>query len=166
TTSKAATCRGSMPSEHVPPTAGSPAPASPAAASPAAANGAPANGAPANIDLAIIGGTGLYRLAQLEDPQASTGDTPFGAASGPVRLGRLGERRIAFLARHGEEHSIPPHRINYRANLWRLHALGARRIVAVNAVGGISARMGPRVLALPDQLIDYTHGRDSSFCDV
>jgi 5'-methylthioinosine phosphorylase len=119
-----------------------------------------------DIDLAIIGGTGLYKLAVLEDAASHVDDTPFGAPSGPVRVGTLAGRRIAFLARHGEEHSIPPHRVNYRANLWTLHALGARRVLAVNAVGGIGVRMAPRVVALPDQLIDYTHGRDSSFCDV
>lgn len=119
-----------------------------------------------DIDLAIIGGTGVYRLAELADVASHDDDTPFGAPSGPVRVGTLAGRRIAFLARHGEEHSIPPHRVNYRANLWTLHALGARRVLAVNAVGGIGERMAPRVVALPDQLIDYTHGRDSSFCDV
>ena len=118
------------------------------------------------IDLAVIGGTGLYRIAELGDAKAEQVDTPFGAPSAPVRIGMLGARRIAFLARHGEEHSIPPHRVNYRANIWALHALGARRVLAVNAVGGITERMAPRVLALPDQLIDYSHGRLSSFCDV
>lgn len=118
------------------------------------------------IDLAVIGGTGLYRIAELSAVETHQADTPFGAPSGPVRIGTLGARRIAFLARHGEAHSIPPHRVNYRANVWTLHALGARRVLAVNAVGGITAAMGPRVLALPDQLIDYTHGRLTSFCDV
>ena len=118
------------------------------------------------IDLAVIGGTGLYRIAELGPVETHQADTPFGAPSGPVRIGTLGARRIAFLARHGEAHSIPPHRVNYRANVWTLHALGARRVLAVNAVGGITAAMGPRVLALPDQLIDYTHGRLTSFCDV
>src|SRR5690606_23421337 len=93
-------------------------------------------------------------------------ETPYGAPSGPVRIGRLGTKRIAFLARHGEDHATAPHRVNYRANVWALHALGARRVLAVNAVGGITARMGPRTVALPDQLIDYTHGRISSFSDA
>jgi 5'-methylthioinosine phosphorylase len=73
---------------------------------------------------------------------------------------------VAFLARHGERHSLPPHRVNYRANLWALHSLGARRVIGVNAVGGIRADMGPRVIVVPDQLIDYTHGRFTSFCDM
>lgn len=117
------------------------------------------------IDLAVIGGTGLYRLAALSDVQAVGGDTPYGAPSGPVRVGEMAGRRVAFLARHGEGHSLPPHRVNYRANLWRLKELGARRVLAVNTVGGITDAYGPQVLGLPDQLIDYTWGRTSSFWD-
>lgn len=117
------------------------------------------------IDLAVIGGTGLYRLAALSGVQAVEGDTPYGAPSGPVRVGELAGRRVAFLARHGEGHSLPPHRVNYRANLWRLNDLGARRVLAVNTVGGITDGYGPQVLGLPDQLIDYTWGRTSSFWD-
>jgi 5'-methylthioinosine phosphorylase len=117
------------------------------------------------IDLAVIGGTGLYRLAALGEPQAVESTTPYGAPSGPVRVGTLAGRRVAFLARHGEGHSLPPHRVNYRANLWALKALGATRVLAVNTVGGITGAFGPRVLALPDQLIDYTWGRTSSFWD-
>ena len=119
----------------------------------------------AGIDLAIIGGTGVYRLASLEGSEAVQGDTPYGAPSGPVRVGQLAGRRVAFLARHGEGHSLPPHRVNYRANLWRLKELGATRVLAVNTVGGITEAFGPKVLALPDQLIDYTWGRTSSFWD-
>ena len=119
----------------------------------------------ASIDLAIIGGTGLYQLAALESPEAMMLDTRYGVPSGPLRVGMLAGRRVAFLARHGEAHSVAPHRINYRANIRALADAGAKRIVAVNAVGGISDAMAPRVLALPDQLIDYTHGRIASFCD-
>ncbi|WP_026815863.1 S-methyl-5'-thioinosine phosphorylase [Arenimonas composti] len=117
------------------------------------------------IGLAVIGGTGVYRLAELDDVQAVEADTPYGRPSGPLRIGRLGSHRVAFLARHGEGHSLPPHRVNYRANLWALHAAGARRVLAVNTVGGITDAFGPRVLACPDQLIDYTWGRASSFWD-
>jgi 5'-methylthioinosine phosphorylase len=117
------------------------------------------------IDLAVIGGTGLYKLASLEGAEAVTGDTPYGAPSGPIRVGHIAGKRVAFLARHGEGHSLPPHRVNYRANLWRLKDLGAQRVLAINTVGGITERFGPRVLALPDQLIDYTWGRTSSFWD-
>ena len=119
----------------------------------------------AAIDLAIIGGTGVYKLAALRDPQAFEGDTPWGRPSGPVRVGTLAGRRVAFLARHGEGHSVPPHRVNYRANLAALAALGATRVLALNTVGGITAAFGPRVLACPDQLIDYTWGRVSTICE-
>lgn len=118
-----------------------------------------------DIALAVIGGTGLYKLAALENVESFERDTPYGAASGPVRIGGFAGHRIAFLARHGEGHSIPPHRINYRANLWLLKEAGARRVVAVNAVGGITERWGPRVLGVPDQLIDYTWGRISTLCE-
>jgi len=118
-----------------------------------------------NLDLAVIGGTGLYRLTNLDQPESIERDTPYGAPSGPVRIGMLNGRRVAFLARHGESHSIPPHRINYRANLWLLKSLGATRVLAVNAVGGIGEGCGPRALVLPDQLIDYTWGRITTLCE-
>ena len=118
-----------------------------------------------DLALAVIGGTGVYRLAALEDAEAHQPVTPYGALSGPIRVGMLHGRRVAFLARHGEGHSIPPHRINYRANLAALSALGARRVLALNTVGGIGERFGPRVLACPDQLIDYTWGRISTLCE-
>jgi 5'-methylthioinosine phosphorylase len=119
-----------------------------------------------SIDLAVIGGTGLYNFPGLENVEKRAIDTPYGAPSDVVVVGRLAGRRIAFLARHGEKHLIAPHRVNYRANLSALHGLGVRRIVGVNAVGGIRADMAPRVVAVPDQIIDYTHGRLSSFSDV
>ncbi|SDD40694.1 methylthioadenosine phosphorylase [Aquimonas voraii] len=119
-----------------------------------------------DIVLGVIGGTGVYRLANLEGAEGVELDTPYGRPSGPVRVGRLAGFRVAFLARHGESHSVAPHRINYRANVHALHQLGVRRLLGINAVGGIGERMGPRVLAVPDQIIDYTHGRLASFCDV
>lgn len=118
-----------------------------------------------NLDLAVIGGTGLYRLTNLEQPESIERDTPYGVPSGPVRVGVLNGKRVAFLARHGESHSIPPHRINYRANLWLLKSLGATRVLAINAVGGIGEGCGPRALVLPDQLIDYTWGRITTLCE-
>ena len=117
------------------------------------------------IDLAVIGGTGLYRIAELQDVESHQPVTHYGAPSGPIRVGQLGGRRVAFLARHGEGHSLPPHQVNYRANLAALQALGARRVLALNTVGGITERFGPRVLACPDQLIDYTWGRISTICE-
>lgn len=118
------------------------------------------------LALAIIGGTGLYRWSGLTGIERHAIDTPYGAPSDSVMVGQVGAHRVAFLARHGESHTIPPHRVNYRANLWALHHLGARRVIGVNAVGGIRADMGPRALAVPDQLIDYTCDRLTSFCDV
>jgi 5'-methylthioinosine phosphorylase len=118
-----------------------------------------------DIELAIIGGTGLYKLADLQDVEAHQPVTHYGALSGPVRVGTLDGHRVAFLARHGEGHSLPPHKINYRANLAALKALGAQRVLALNTVGGITERFGPRVLGCPDQLIDYTWGRISTICE-
>ena len=117
------------------------------------------------IDLAVIGGTGIYALAVLEDVETHAPDTRYGAASGPVRIGTLAGRRVAFLARHGEGHALPPHRINYRANLAALRAVGANRVLALNTVGGITERYPPRALGCPDQLIDYTWGRVSTVCE-
>ncbi|WP_242103399.1 S-methyl-5'-thioinosine phosphorylase [Lysobacter sp. M2-1] len=117
------------------------------------------------IDLTLIGGTGIYALAELQDAEAHQPVTKYGPPSGPIRIGTLAGKRVAFLARHGEGHSLPPHRINYRANLAALHALGATRVLALNTVGGITERFGPRVLACPEQLIDYTWGRISTYCE-
>jgi len=118
-----------------------------------------------SISLAVIGGTGVYKLAQLDDVQTLEVDTRFGQPSGPVRVGTLLGQRVAFLARHGEGHSLPPHKINYRANLAALQQIGATRVLALNTVGGITDAYGPRVLACPDQLIDYTWGRISTLCE-
>lgn len=115
--------------------------------------------------LAVIGGSGLYALPGFESGEAYTAETPYGEASGPIRLGTLHGARVAFLARHGEGHTLPPHRVNYRANVWALKQLAPARVLAINTVGGITERAPPRALVLPDQLIDYTQGRASSFWD-
>jgi 5'-methylthioinosine phosphorylase len=117
------------------------------------------------IDLAVIGGTGVYALGELAEVESQQPVTPYGAPSGPVRVGICAGKRVAFLARHGEGHSLPPHKINYRANLAALKAVGAQRVLALNTVGGITERFGPRVLACPDNLIDYTWGRVSTICE-
>ncbi|HJR74956.1 MAG TPA: S-methyl-5'-thioinosine phosphorylase [Luteimonas sp.] len=117
------------------------------------------------ISLAVIGGTGVYQLAQLENAEAHQPVTPYGPPSGPIRIGTLAGKNVAFLARHGEGHSLPPHKINYRANLAALKALGATKVLAINTVGGITEAFGPRVLACPDQLIDYTWGRISTLSE-
>ena len=118
------------------------------------------------IHLALIGGTGLYAFPGLADVQRHEMNTRWGAPSAPIVTGMLADKRVAFLARHGEQHTIAPHRINYRANVAALHELGARRIVGINAVGGIREDAGPREIVIPNQLIDYTQGRASSFCDA
>ena len=117
------------------------------------------------ISLAVIGGTGVYKLAQLDDVSSHEVDTRYGTPSGPIRVGTLLGQRVAFLARHGEGHSLPPHKINYRANLAALQQIGATRVLALNTVGGITEHCGPRVLACPDQLIDYTWGRISTLSE-
>lgn len=115
--------------------------------------------------LGIIGGTGLDRLETLTDRREERVSTPYGEPSGPLIRGRIGGHEVVFLARHGCEHSVPPHRINYRANLWALHAAGVESVVAVAAVGGIADEPAPGGLAVPDQIIDYTHGRTMTFFD-
>lgn len=119
-----------------------------------------------SIDLAVIGGTGLYRLPGLGNVVHRQVDTPCGQTSSAVVLGEIDGAHVAFLARHGDDHHLAPHRVNYRANIWALHHLGAQRVLGINSVGGIRADMAPRSLALPEQLIDYTWGRSASFCDA
>ena len=113
--------------------------------------------------LAIIGGTGLTNLANLEITRREVVRTPYGEPSGHLTFGHIGSAEMIFLARHGYAHTLAPHEVNYRANIWALHKAGATRIIAVNAVGGIATNMGPGVLAVPDQLIDYTVGRRHTF---
>jgi 5'-methylthioinosine phosphorylase len=117
------------------------------------------------VSMAVIGGTGVYRLPDVEWEQTLSCDTVFGKPSGAIRIARISGRRIAFLARHGEGHTLPPHQINYRANLQALYDLGCRQVLAINTVGGIGAAYGPRVLAVPDQIIDYTWGRIGTLCE-
>ena len=119
----------------------------------------------ADLALAVIGGTGVYRIAELEEVESHLPETRYGFPSGPVRVGRIDGHRVAFLARHGEEHGVPPHKINYRANLVALQMVGATRVLALNTVGGITERFGPQALGCPDQLIDYTWGRISTLSE-
>lgn len=120
-----------------------------------------------SIKLAVIGGTGIYGLAELQDARTALPLTDYGDPSGPVRIGRLSADGplLAFMARHGEAHSVPPHRINYRANLAALKSLGVERVLALNTVGGITEDYGPGVLGAPHDLIDYTWGRVSTICE-
>ena len=113
--------------------------------------------------IAIIGGTGLTQLAGLTVLGEDLITTPWGEPSGPVVRGELNGQPVLFLARHGHPHRIPPHQVNYRANLWALREAGASQIIGVNAVGGITAAMGPARIAVPHQIIDYTWGRGHTF---
>jgi 5'-methylthioinosine phosphorylase len=114
-------------------------------------------------ELAIIGGTGLTSLKGLEIIRREVVHTPFGEPSGPLTHGVLSGKEVIFLARHGYGHTIPPHRINYRANVWALRETGVERVVAVAAVGGIRDDMGPARIVIPDQIIDYTWSRGSTY---
>jgi len=114
---------------------------------------------------AIIGGTGLTRLANLEITRREIMRTPYGEPSGPLTFGRLGGAEVVFLPRHGAGHTLPPHRINYRANLWALHEAKVEGVLAVASVGGIRADCRPGVLMVPDQIIDYTYSRAQTYFD-
>ncbi len=114
-------------------------------------------------DVAIIGGTGLNSLKNLEITHREMVQTPYGAPSGPAVHGTVAGREVVFMARHGSGHTIPPHRVNYRANIWALRSLGVERVIAVAAVGGISAEMSPGRIAFPDQIIDYTWSRENTY---
>jgi len=113
--------------------------------------------------IAIIGGSGLTQLANLAITHRQIVRTPYGEASGPLTFGQIGDKTVAFLARHGYGHTLAPHEINYRANLWALHAKGVKRIIAVCTVGGIDPALASGSIAVPDQIIDYTWGRPSTF---
>jgi 5'-methylthioinosine phosphorylase len=113
--------------------------------------------------IAIIGGSGLTQLANLEITRRQIVRTPFGEPSGPLTIGRIGSSEVTFLARHGYGHTLAPHEINYRANLWALQAKGATRVISICTVGGIAANLGAGTIANPDQIIDYTWGRTSTF---
>jgi 5'-methylthioadenosine phosphorylase len=113
--------------------------------------------------LAIIGGSGLSKLGNMEVTQRKVVRTPYGEPSGALTFGRIAKCDVAFLARHGYGHTIAPHQVNYRANLWALKECGATEVISVASVGGIRKDLGPGVLVLPDQIIDYTWGRPSTF---
>lgn len=116
--------------------------------------------------LGIIGGSGLARLADLTDTRRQVVRTPYGDPSCALTIGELEGRPVVFLARHGYGHTLPPHRINYRANLWALRESGVTRIVSVATVGGIRDDCGPGRLVVPHQIIDYTSGRTGTFFDT
>jgi 5'-methylthioadenosine phosphorylase len=112
---------------------------------------------------AIIGGSGLVKLSALEAPRRRVMRTPYGEPSGALTFGLLAGAEVVFLARHGYGHTIAPHEINYRANLWALKELDVEGVFALASVGGIREDLGPGTLVVPDQIIDYTHSRNSTF---
>ncbi|RPE27725.1 S-methyl-5'-thioadenosine phosphorylase [Kitasatospora cineracea] len=114
-------------------------------------------------ELGVIGGSGLYAL--LDDVVEVRVETPYGPPSDALFVGEVAGRRVAFLPRHGRGHGLPPHRINYRANLWALHALGVRQVLGPCAVGGLRAEYGPGTLLVPDQFVDRTSGRVQTYYD-
>jgi 5'-methylthioadenosine phosphorylase len=114
-------------------------------------------------EIAVIGGSGFYSF--LDDPVAVDVDTPYGEPSGAVTVGQVGGRRVAFLPRHGAGHTIPPHRLNYRANLWALRSLGVTRVIAPSAVGSLRADLHPGDFVVLDQLVDRTAGRADTYLD-
>ncbi|MCM5569181.1 S-methyl-5'-thioinosine phosphorylase [Burkholderiaceae bacterium FT117] len=115
--------------------------------------------------LGIIGGSGLARLAGLGNPRRSIARTPWGDPSCALTFGELDGREIVFLARHGYGHTIAPHEINYRANVWALRDAGVEGVVSVATVGGIGSEYGPGAIVVADQIVDYTHGRRGTYFD-
>lgn len=114
--------------------------------------------------LAVIGGSGLYDMTSLEDIETYEIDTPFGKPSSAITVGRLAERKIAFLARHGHGHVFSPSEVNYRANIYALKSLGVKRIISVSACGSLREEIEPGHIVIPDQLFDFTRGtRERSF---
>jgi 5'-methylthioadenosine phosphorylase len=115
------------------------------------------------VNLAVIGGSGLYNMPGLEDAQEYEVDTPFGKPSSPIVVGTLEGQQIAFLARHGIGHFITPSEVNYRANIYALKALGAERVVSISACGSLREDYAPGHIVIPDQLYDNTKGRERTF---
>jgi len=120
--------------------------------------------ADSSAPVAVIGGSGFYSF--LEDAREEAVTTPYGEPSGPLAIGRVADRGVVFLPRHGAGHAYPPHRINYRANLWALRSLGVRQVLAPCAVGGLQPSTTPGTLVVPDQLVDRTTGRIQTYVDA
>src|SRR3989338_579750 len=111
--------------------------------------------------IGIIGGSGFYEL--LEKAKVLDLETPYGKPSSGVMFGRIGDREVVFISRHGPGHKIPPHKIPYKANIYALYGMGVRQIISAAAVGSLKAQIKPGDFLVPDQLINYTHGRDDTF---
>ena len=114
--------------------------------------------------IAVIGGSGFYEF--LDDPTSVAVSTPYGDPSAPIAVGEVNGRRVAFLPRHGKGHEFPPHRINYRANMWALRSLGVEQVLAPCAVGGLQPETQPATLVVPDQLVDRTTSRVQTYVDT
>ena len=119
----------------------------------------------ATVLTGVIGGTGLYQLDGLETLKKHHSVNRWGEPSSALVYAQQGENSVVFIARHGEKHNIPPHKVNYRANLWALKEAGVRQVIAVAAVGGISEHLPPASVVIPSQIIDYTYGRQHTFFD-
>src|SRR4051812_15774678 len=116
-----------------------------------------------SVQIGIIGGSGLYDMAELTDREEQTVNTPFGEPSGPFVIGTLGGKRVAFLARHGIGHRILPSELNFRANIYGFKVLGVERILSASAVGSLKEEYKPLDIVVPDQFFDRTKGRISTF---
>jgi 5'-methylthioadenosine phosphorylase len=113
--------------------------------------------------IGVFGGSGFYRF--LDDVEDVPVATPYGRPSAPVRVGRIDGTEVAFMPRHGDEHALPPHRINYRANIWAMREVGVRRIIGPAACGSLKAELTPGTFVICDQFVDRTQGRESTFYD-
>ena len=120
----------------------------------------------AHPTLAIIGGSGLYEIPGLKDPQEHEVTTPFGSPSAPIVIGSLAGQQVAFLARHGIGHHISPSEVNYRANIYALKSLGVERIVSISACGSLRDDYAPGDIVIPDQIFDFTRQRKRSFFEA
>ncbi len=116
-----------------------------------------------DVEIGIFGGTGIYDSGLLENAQEVDIDTPYGKPSDTITVGIFKGRKIAFLPRHGKKHTIPPHMINFKANIWAFKELGVTRIIAPSAVGSLKKELEPGHFALPSQFLDFTKSRDGSF---
>ena len=118
-----------------------------------------------DVEIGIFGGTGIYDSGLLENSQEVDIDTPYGKPSDTITIGICKGRKIAFLPRHGKKHTIPPHMINFKANIWAFKELGVTRIIAPSAVGSLKEKLEPGHFALPSQFLDFTKSRDGSFSE-
>jgi len=118
-----------------------------------------------DVEIGIFGGTGIYDSGLLENAEELEIDTPYGKPSDTITVGIFKGRKIAFLPRHGKKHTIPPHMINFKANIWAFKELGITRIIAPSAVGSLKEELAPGHFALPTQFLDFTKSREGSFSE-